>query len=84
MRSFKDIDAVDDLDAARSYIERFGDRILAYAIVPGYKSRSEDSQKTKDAEMAGARKELDEFKRRAADKERLMDEYKKKFVLDLG
>ena len=84
MRHYKDLDAVDGLDAARLFLELFRDRLATYATAPGNRNRSDESQGSKEAEMAGAEKELEKYKRRAADKERLMDECKKKYVLNLG
>lgn len=72
------------MDAAKFYLERFGERLERYATIWGYKRRSDDSQKYKDSRMAEAKKDLAKCNRRVADGERLMAEYKKKYDLNLG
>ena len=57
---------------------------MTFATVPGYKGRSDESQRSKDAEIAQAKKDLEKYTGKAADKVRLMDQYKKKYVLNIG
>ena len=84
MRRSQDIEAVDDLDAAKLYLERFGERIKLYATVPGKKTGNDESHEYQASEMAEAKKDLDKFERKAFEKDRKMAMYKVKYVSKLG